>query len=297
MRPPYRSACVAITLGLGLALGPDALGAQENSFSIGTLRTEAARAAVRLAVKYAKEYESIFAIQDTAGMRAGARTWFFDASPQVAMLTGDEDAFQGVVAKLTGNLVNARVIKLRDERTGTELPGYVIDRERGVIVVLPTSIGVESDGGFRTVNALGEVGFVPLFPRQYTRPNVQYRLGVFLQGGYKFRVDSISDTTATEGGGQDESEEEPESGLFRSRATAHLNLGVPFSPLQGNVRLLGEGSAWYDFLNTKVYYRLDATVRLPLDEDKHFDFTFERGSGAPNFNTGEQFSANLTIVF
>ena len=82
-----------------------------------------------------------------------------------------------------------------------------------------------------------------------------------------------------------EGEEEPESGLFRSRASVNLGLGVPFAPLQGNVRLLGEGHAWYDFLNTKWYYRLNATLRLPLDEEKYFDFKFERGSGAPNFNT------------
>jgi hypothetical protein len=283
--------------GIPLVLAATALGAQENSLSIGTLRTEAARAAIRLAVKYAKEYESIFVVADTSHLRPGSRTWFFDASPQVEMLTGDEDSFQGVVAKLTGNLVNARVIKLLDERTRDPLPGFVIDRDTGIIAVLPTSIGVESDGGFRTVNALGEVGLVPLFPKQFQRPHLQYRLGVFLQAGYKFGVDSISDSAATQGGGTDESKEEPESGLFRSRARGHLDVGVPFKPLQGNIRLLGDGSVWYDFLNSETYYRLEATFRLPLDQERHFDFKFERGSGAPNFNTGEQFSANLTIVF
>lgn len=285
-----------LLLGLAFVVAVP-LGAQENSFSIGTLRTEAARAAIRLAVKYAKQYESIFVIADTSRLRAGARTWFLDISPQVEVLTGDEDSFQGVVAKLTGNLVNARVIKLRDERTRDPLPGFVIDRDTGVIAVLPTSLGIESDGGFRTINALGEIGLVPLLPRQFTRPNLQYRIGVFLQGGYKFRVDSIRDSTAVQGGGKDESQEEPESGLFRSLARVNANLGVPLAPLQRNIRLLADGSAWYDFLNTKVYVRLEATVRLLLDEEKNFDFKFERGSGAPNFNTGEQFSANLTIVF
>ena len=122
-----------------------------------------------------------------------------NASPQVEMLTGDEDAFQGVVAKLTGNIVNARIIKLKDPQ-GNKLPGFVVDRETGIIAVFPTSIGVESNGGFRNVNALGEIGLVPLFPGQYKRANLQYRVGVFLQGGYKF-VDSITDTTATQGGG------------------------------------------------------------------------------------------------
>src|SRR5687767_2193767 len=102
------SARIRLASTLAVVLFAGSLGAQENSFSIGTLRTELARAAVRLAVKYAKDYESIFLIEDTLRLREGGRTWFVDASPQVEMLTGDEDAFQGVVAKLTGNIVNAR---------------------------------------------------------------------------------------------------------------------------------------------------------------------------------------------
>lgn len=43
--------------------------------------------------------------------------------------------------------------------------------------------------------------------------------------------------------------------------------------------------------------RAIGTLRVYVSKDRYFDFTFERGSGAPNFNKGDQFSANLTGTF
>ena len=66
---------------------------------------------------------------------------------------------------------------------------------------------------------------------------------------------------------------------------------------QRSVSFIGAATVWYDIANSVFYHRLVATLRLTVIENRHFDFTYEKGSGAPNFNEGSQFSANLAVTF
>ena len=65
------------------------------------------------------------------------------------------------------------------------------------------------------------------------------------------------------------------------------------------VGLWGSADAWYDILNSEIYYRLEGTVRffLSANKDKFFSLNYQKGSGAPNFNQGEQFGMGLTVTF
>ena len=75
-------------------------------------------------------------------------------------------------------------------------------------------------------------------------------------------------------------------------------MNVPFDlSATYRVQVIGRGNVWMDFLNAAEYYRLEGTLRIPLADDKFFDLNWERGSGAPNFNKGDQWSANLTVTF
>jgi hypothetical protein len=52
-------------------------------------------------------------------------------------------------------------------------------------------------------------------------------------------------------------------------------------------------------MNSEIYYTLEAKVRFYLSQqkDKFFDFEYQKGSGAPNFNQGDQFGIGLTVTF
>ena len=54
---------------------------------------------------------------------------------------------------------------------------------------------------------------------------------------------------------------------------------------------------YYDIANDEVYYQLKGILRLKLAGSSAIDFTYEKGSGAPNFNEGDQFGVGLTFAF
>jgi hypothetical protein len=64
------------------------------------------------------------------------------------------------------------------------------------------------------------------------------------------------------------------------------------------VGLAGKADCWYDFLNGEVYYTIQGKLRFYLtqNKDKFFDFKYQKGSGAPNFNQGDQFGMGLTVT-
>lgn len=296
-----RAAGRAPALGLALAAGTAwaaAAGAQEGRLSLGSVRTDAEARAVRIAAEYLSNLGPLFR-GSGAPAATGAAGWWLLVRPEAQLLTGDEDAFDGVVVKLTGNYARFRAKRLPPAAPGQAPGPWVMDWERSWLAV-PVSAGMESDGAFRRVNALAEVGVVPIFPGQF-RGTTRYRVGAFLQGGYKFRADGAEQgggggAAADGGGAADESEEAVESALARAKLDARLDVPIRVAR-QLSLRLIGNGSGWYDLVNTTTYFRVEGILRIPLARAQHFDLTYERGSGAPNFNRGEQFSANLTIAF
>ena len=167
--------------------------------------------------------------------------------------------------------------------------------------VVTASAGFEADGGFDNTAFLAEAGYVPWFQNHFRG---RYALlsastvALFVQGGYKADTAGSSDTDGVGDGAADESAEAPDSGVFRLRGEYRLS-PVPVAPLGGGgqLQVLGLAIAWRDLVNGEWYYRLEGGIRIPLAGAQSFDLLYQKGSGAPNFNQGDQFSANLTVAF
>jgi hypothetical protein len=122
-------------------------------------------------------------------------------------------------------------------------------------------------------------------------------LGVYLQGGYKFdNIDESEDASgmsADQGGDSDESQEKPDEPIARVKTEATYAF-----TMMNMISLVPRGTGWYDMLNQEFYYRLEALLRFAIIPNNFsLDFLYEKGSGAPNFNEGDQYSTGLTIMF
>jgi hypothetical protein len=245
------------------------------------MRTQLEAAAVRLAVQSSHDLSEIVGIHPRAG-RETAMAWVF--SPDISILTGDADAFNGVVAKLTGNIYP--YLRLADG-------GLHVDRNQNFLLILPVSAGFETDRRFARVSGLLEMGTVAFWKRDLVK-NLNLIPAVYLQTGYKFS--GASGTPAT-GGAKDESSEPKDQALFRIKGTFGMDWKIIKKWNEGDVALHGRATGWLDAVNSKQYYRLEGRLGIPLGDKQTFDLTYEKGSGEPNFNTGDQFSANLTVQF
>jgi hypothetical protein len=267
--------------------------------ALGALKTEAEAAAIRLAINFVEELPDIF---KASGPQSKA--WLVDLRPEVTIETGTADSFNAIIAKLTGNYIRFPT---------TVVGGVVVPDGSRLFHAFPLSMGLETDRSFRTVSAIAEVGYVPFYLKQTRfKLGLNPKLGIFLQSGYKFSVSEVvnsgdvatvddcclDDIGSGSNGSKDESEEAPDSGLLRMKGVAEFQ--VPIVKIAGGERglsFVGRAAGWYDIANGAFYHKLVATVRLSVSSDRHFDFTYEKGSGAPNFNKGAQFSANLAVEF
>lgn len=271
-----------------LLAAPIAVGGQ--ALSLGTVRTEAEKAAMRLAVEYAESVGEIFAVRFDS---LRGRVTIVDLSPELKINTGEADAFSSVVARVRGNIIRV---------PNTTVAGIPTPCGSCFFNAWTVSAGVEADRGFNTAAAIAEVGWVPWYQNALKGHGLidHTSFGLTVQAGYK--TASNVDTTATAApestdGAADESEEAVESGLLRIRAALRVTEPIALLKLGDNpVSGIGSATVWRDLSNKAWYYRLTGGLRITLAEDRHFDFVYEKGSGAPNFNEGEQFSANLTIV-
>lgn len=256
------------------------------TLSLGTVRTEAEAAAVRFLVQVADDLPGIFEANFTPEKKSGS---LFDLSPSVTIETGTNDSFNGVLAKISGNYIVFRE---------TTIAGLVTPDSSKPFHAFPVSAGFESDRNFRNINLLAEAGWVPfrrLGPRELL--GVNPRIGLFVQAGYKVKNTGASTNDRPVGGAKDESKEAPNSGLLRFKLDSGLNLAIGSLGKFRTIRIIANAAGWYDIANAEFYHELEGVLRLALTKDRFFDLKYEDGSGAPNFNKGEQFSANLTIVF
>jgi hypothetical protein len=214
----------------------------------------------------------------------------FSYAPEFAIESGNKDAFSVMSGKLSGFFMFFKV----------DTSGGVIQPDtRRFFHVLPVSAGFEAGNNFETLNAIVEIGYMP----QYSRPNVENipnfikkytRTGLFLQGGYKY-----ASVQQSEGGKMDQSKESVKDVILRAKARVVLDSKYWLRNRNTGFGLgfTGTSDTWYDFLNSQVYYRIEGRMSLYLSRDYSFDFYYEKGSGAPNFNQGEQFGAGLSVTF
>jgi len=249
------------------------------SLSIGSVRTEYEKAAIRLLVQYTRELGEID-IDLT-------ENFWGTLSPEIRFQTGEEDAFNGIVGHIGGNFYSFSY---------TEVDGIKVENTRALFHVFPMSVGAETNREFNNLNALFELGYVPWYQNIPSLPDFlkKSKVGIFLQSGYKFRIASND----TQEDADNLIEENGNDALFRLKGIFGFNPGVIFSGNgQTGISILGHITGWWDIIDKKEYYRIDATFRIHLGFDRFFDLTYEKGSGAPNFNPGDQFSANITIKF
>jgi hypothetical protein len=256
--------------------------------SFGTVRTDSDLGAINLYLRYSEQIDEnrMFASIEEDDFRVG-RGWLTGFSPELLVQTGGEDAFRRVIAKIQGNYF---------------WPGAMAGSEKKPekqksFLRFPLAVGFETDHRFDNLNLIGEVGYEligkPVGKNQMIqRPEI----GLFLQTGYKFDIEDKG--WGEFGGAVDESKEDPDSFILRAAlgGSAEIDL-FHFNKDKQLVRFLPSGRLWYDIPNTEFYYRLDFILRLALTPDKAFDVRYERGSGEPNFNDGDQISANFTLLF
>lgn len=250
--------------------------------SLGTIRTELEQAAVGILVDYAETIseEDIFRAEEG---------WLLDLQRNFKIQTGDEDAFNGVIAKVSGNHIRFSETTLDDGTT-------IVPNSTKLFHVVPISIGFEADNKFDNLSLIGEVGYIPFHLTSPLRLGLTTKFGVFLQAGYKYGID---DSAVPEvGGSMDESSEDPDSAISRLKLVFDTNLtfGETGRAL-GKVSVLPSLKYWYDLANSETYYNASAALRFHVGSKRFFDLKYEKGSGEPNFNEGEQFSANLTFQF
>ena len=258
---------------------------QSNDFSVGYLNTVLEKNALRFAIDYSEK------IEPKLSLFVSGKNSLMSFSPDLKILLGSEDAFNGIVAKYTGNIMKFKTTTI----AGIETPDL-----SKTFSNFPVSIGIESDKDFSFVSGLVETGYIPWYQNNKDLKNVlrETKVGVFVQGGYKFDTSTETDTiTNINSGDIDHSEEENDNGLFRLKFSAGFSPKI-YIEEENNIgfSLIGNGDAWYDIMNNEIYYHLEGALRL-FYKDYFFDIKYEKGSGAPNFNQGDQFSANLGIVF
>jgi len=255
--------------------------------SFGTVRTDADRGAINLYLSYNEQIDENKIFQEIGedDFRIG-RGWLTGFSPELLVQTGGEDAFRRVIAKIRGNY-------FWPEAIGS---GKKPEKSKSFLR-FPLAVGFETDHRFDQLNFIGEFGYEfigrPVGKNQMIkRPEV----GLFLQTGYKFDIEDKGEGEF--GGAVDESEEDSDSFIMRAAlgGSAEIDL-FHFNKDRYLVQFLPSGRLWYDLPNTEIYYRLDLILRLALTTDKSFDLRYELGSGEPNFNDGDQISANFTLRF
>jgi hypothetical protein len=217
--------------------------------------------------------------------------------PIVEVRTGGNGSFESMLTKLSGFVLMPR--PLDDDGEPNNF---------GWVHIFPFSVGIEADRDFNKPVTLAEFGWTPIGPRRIIDQNnlaqserfgldPDRALGFFVQGGYKIKEQNDTITTknisSKEGGNIDQSAEKPGEAIARIKA--ELVYGFD---LVENIRLIPTMTAWYDIKNNKAYYRFECLIRVTIIKEKYsLDYCYEKGSGAPNFNKGDQFSTGLTLAF
>lgn len=253
------------------------------SLSLGGIRTEADRSAFRIAVHAEKPLSA-------SDLQGNFENGIVYLAPEIRIETGEADAFSAIITKVTGSLLFF---------TTTQVGGVETPNTR-FFHAIPISIGAETEGRFETVNVLAEAGYVPWFQGSVPGQWKKLRVGMFLQGGYKFPLDPAADppVPGEPSGSMDESAENPKSALLRANASARFSPELIVWRATGlGLGVRTDGDVWYDIANAGFYHSFEGAFRIRFGKDRYVELIYQKGSGPPNFNKGRQFGANITLTF
>lgn len=249
--------------------------------NIGAGKTELRDNAVTIGITYLKSFDSIWRNNDY--LFAGKNS-LFALTPEVNIQTGTQDAFSNINLKMTGLFMTFKT---------TTVSGIETPNTRKVFNTFPVALGMETNNLFNNVNGIIEAGWVPWYQNATSSALIRNtKFGVFLQGGYKFHINS--DTAV--GGAKDESEEIPDRSILRAKGSFGFDTKSIIKINGLKVGLVGSSDVWFDLINSATYYRIEGRGRFYLDQFKYIDLIYQKGSGAPNFNQGDQFSLGLTVT-
>jgi hypothetical protein len=257
--------------------------------SLGTIKTQLKQNAIDIGIKYIKSLDSLFTINDL--IIASDRS-LLQVTPEFNIQSGTNDAFSSIDLKITGLLMFFQ---------RTVVAGLITPCTDCYMHLLPISVGVEANNTFTTMNSIIEVGYIPWYqsPAMKKVPaSIKCtKIGLFLQAGYKFNADTTGIKTV--GGQIDESEESIADKILRAKGSFAIDTKSLFELNSVGVGLVCSADGWYDFLNDQFYYAVKGTARFYLTQskDKYFDLKYQKGSGAPNFNRGDQYGIGLTVTF
>lgn len=254
--------------------------------TVGAGKSDLRESAVLIGISYYKSFDSIWKNKQ---YRWYGKNSTFSIQPELALQTGTEDAFSSITLKATGLLMHFKT---------TTVAGVVTPNTAAVFHTFPMAIGVETNNMFRTANAIVEAGWVPWY--QASTVNLPKFIkttsfGLYLQGGYK--VAGSTGGSPEKGGAIDESEELPDHFLARVKGSFDVDTRTLLKVNNLEVGIVGGADVWYDIVNGAVYHRLEGRGRFYLDNLKYIDLIYQKGSGAPNFNQGDQYGVGLTITF
>ncbi|MBK6346491.1 MAG: hypothetical protein IPF68_11240 [Bacteroidales bacterium] len=256
---------------------------------LSTIKTELRTSAISLGISYLKSLDSLFTLQD---IHQAEKNTLFQVTPEFDVLTGTSDAFSSVSARLSG------IYMLFGD---TLIDGVLTPNTARGFQTFPFSAGFETNNKFNVLNGIVEAGWVPWYQTEGNRKTPGWlkhtKFGLFVQAGYKFGIDTTGITTI--GGETDQSFEAPDHAILRTKGSFGIDTQSLFELSGVGVGISGNADGWYDFLNNRVYYSVQGKIRFYLTGDKNrfFDFKYQKGSGAPNFNEGDQFGMGLTLMF
>lgn len=259
-------------------------GQSQLQVEVGAGKTELRDNAITIAVAYIKSFDSLFKNNDFLWHKGNTS---FMIAPEITFRTGTEDAFSSVNLKATGLFLKYKT---------TMYEGYEITDFSKTFHAFPIAFGVETNNLFNTMNGIVEAGYVPWYQNAAKSTVIKRtKVGFFIQAGHKFFIDSSGKSAV--GGEVDQSEEEVKRTIFRAKGSFAIDSKTILRINNLDVGLVGSADVWYDFINSATYYRIDGRGRFFLDKERYIDIIYQKGSGAPNFNTGDQFGVGLTITF
>lgn len=247
--------------------------AQNSQLSIGGVNTELGKGAVELGLSILPDINRL----STFSARNNST---FSTTPDIQIQVGDEDAFSSIALKYEALFMKFNMTTV----AGVQTP----DLSR-TFHVFSVALGTEADQSLETFNGLIELGYMPWYQNSAKGILSKTKFGVFLQGGNKFSQ-SVQD-----GGKSDESKENVDSGILRLKSSFHFSPQIRVLS-KFNISPNGETHAWFDALNGQIYYKLKGAINFNF-MDFTWEWKYEKGSGAPNFNQGEQFGTSLSIRF
>lgn len=246
--------------------------------NLSAVKTALKDGGLQMGISYIKSLDG--SIGGKSKFRYGKHSVFV-YTPDFNIQAGTADAMSSITAKVTAMSVSFKTKNLK---------GLNVADLNKTFTVIPLSLGVETNGVFGFINGLAEAGYAPWWGGKIGK---YITTAAYMQGGYKFKIDTVQGV----GGAADESAEPVNDALLRLKGhfAADSRALVTIDGIR--VGVAGKATVWFDLLNDETYYKLDGILRFYIFGNNTFDVAVQRGSGAPNFNTGTQYSGGLTIRF